>query len=119
MTEQQIIWISALSLLLVFILYRKHKLGRNKVNVKGMLQQGAKVVDVRSAGEFAGGHYKGAINIPLDALSSRLNTLGDKSKPVIVYCASGMRSGSAKRVLESAGFTQVENGVNQGYLESL
>ncbi|MBV6492561.1 MAG: Thiosulfate sulfurtransferase GlpE [Turneriella sp.] len=119
MTDQQILLLSALSFFIVFTIYRKVKLGRNKVNVKQLLSQGAKIIDVRSRGEFSGGHYEGAINIPLEELSSRLGTLGDKAKPIIVYCASGMRSSSAKRVLINAGFTAVENGVNQGYLQSL
>ncbi len=119
MTTQQLILIAAFFTFAVFFFYKRWKMGGNKVKLKEMLQQGAKIIDVRSRGEFSMGHFAGAVNIPLDELPAKMNTLGDKNKPVIVYCASGGRSGSAQRFLQSAGFTQVENGVNQGNLQSL
>lgn len=89
------------------------------MKLKEMLKQGAKVIDVRSPGEFAGGHFSGAINIPLDQLKSKVDTLGEKSQPIIVCCASGMRSSSALGTLKAAGFTNVENGVNTMTLQTL
>ena len=80
-----------------------------KVNYKELMQRGAVILDVRSKGEFASGHIKGAKNIPLDVLGNNLNGL-DKSKPVITCCASGMRSGAAKGMLKSKGFNEVHNG---------
>lgn len=80
-----------------------------KVNYKELMQRGAVIIDVRSKGEFASGHIKGAKNIPLDVLGNNLNGL-DKSKPVITCCASGMRSGAAKGMLKSKGFNEVHNG---------
>ena len=80
-----------------------------KVNYKELMQRGAVIIDVRSKGEFASGHIKGAKNIPLDVLGNNLNGL-DKSKPVITCCASGMRSGAAKSMLKSKGFNEVHNG---------
>jgi rhodanese-related sulfurtransferase len=80
-----------------------------KVNYKELIQRGAVIIDVRSKGEFASGHIKGAKNIPLDVLGNNLNGL-DKSKPVITCCASGMRSGAAKGMLKSKGFNEVHNG---------
>lgn len=119
MRQQQMLILIVVGLYLAFIIYRKLKLGGNKVKLKEMLQHGAKIIDVRSRGEFSTGHFSGAVNIPLDELQGSLTAIGDKNNPVIVYCASGMRSGSAQRVLQAAGFTQVENGVNQGHLQSL
>lgn len=119
MTQQQLIIVIVVGLFLVFTIYRRIKLGGNKVKIKEMLKKGAKIIDVRSRGEFSTGHFAGAINIPLDELQGNVNTLGDKDNPLIVYCASGGRSGSAQRFLQAAGFTNVENGVNQGYLQSL
>ena len=78
--------------------------------VRTKIEEGAKIVDVRTSGEFAGGHYPNAVNIPLQEISSRLSEFGAKTKPVIVYCASGARSGSAKSMLEENGFTDVTNG---------
>lgn len=75
---------------------------------RALVETGARLVDVRSAGEHAAGHIGGSTNIPLPELGSRLREL-DKGKPVIVYCASGMRSASAARVLKQAGFAQVHD----------
>ena len=70
---------------------------------------GAKIIDVRSAAEYAGGHYKKAVNIPVDQLPGRLKEVGAKDQPVIVYCASGMRSASAAALLKREGFVDVTN----------
>jgi phage shock protein E len=81
-----------------------------KVDYTQLIKQGAIVLDVRTKGEYSGGNIKGSLNIPLDVLGSQLSKLKDKNKPVITCCASGMRSASAKRILQSNGFTQVYNG---------
>ncbi len=70
----------------------------------------ALVVDVRTPGEYAGGHYHGAINIPLSQLRSRMSELGPKNRHIIVYCRSGSRSAVARRILVRAGFSKVEDG---------
>jgi rhodanese-related sulfurtransferase len=75
-----------------------------------LLQEGALIVDVRTKGEFASGHVPGAINIPLDTLSGQLGKLKGKDQPIITCCASGMRSASAKSILEAKGFSRVYNG---------
>ncbi|MBN8698762.1 MAG: rhodanese-like domain-containing protein [Chitinophagales bacterium] len=75
-----------------------------------LLQRGAVIVDVRSRGEYAGGHIKGSLNIPLDQLQGNLSKLKDKNKPVITCCASGMRSASARAILKSNGYSEVYNG---------
>jgi rhodanese-related sulfurtransferase len=75
-----------------------------------LMQQGAIIIDVRSKGEFDGGHIKGALNLPLDQLQNNLNKLKDKNKCIITCCASGMRSASARALLTSKGYTAVYNG---------
>jgi len=75
-----------------------------------LVKDGAVILDVRSKGEYAGGHIKGSINISVDQLKGNLNRLADKQKPIITCCASGMRSGTAKGILESNGYTNVHNG---------
>lgn len=80
-----------------------------KVDYSELVKKGAVIVDVRSKGEYAGGHIKGSINIPLDALSGNMKKL-NKEKPIITCCASGMRSASAKNILKSNGFKEVHNG---------
>jgi phage shock protein E len=76
--------------------------------VKQKIDAGATVVDVRSPEEFRDGAYPGAVNIPLDALVSRQREL-PKDKPVVLYCASGARSGVAARHLKQSGFSDVVN----------
>jgi len=75
-----------------------------------LVKNGAIILDVRSKAEYAGGHIKGSINISVDSLSSNIDKLKDKNKPIITCCASGMRSASAKSMLKSKGYTQVYNG---------
>ncbi len=71
-------------------------------------QEGATLVDVRSAAEFASGNAPGTINIPLHELGSRLAEV-PRTGPVVVGCASGSRSGMAKLVLKKNGYTKVHN----------
>lgn len=80
-----------------------------KADFKELLQNGAQIIDVRTKAEYQQGHVKGSINIPLNDLSSHYPKL-KKDKPIITCCASGMRSASAKSMLESNGFTEVHNG---------
>lgn len=75
-----------------------------------LVKDGAIIVDVRSTGEFAGGHIKGSINIPVDSIANNLAKLKDKNKTIITCCASGMRSGMAKGILKSNGYASVING---------
>ncbi|MBL7765659.1 MAG: rhodanese-like domain-containing protein [Chitinophagaceae bacterium] len=95
---------------MINILKKLFGLGGPEVNFKQILKEGAIILDVRSSGEFASGHIKGAINIPVDQIVKNLSKLKDKNKPIITCCASGMRSASAKSVLKSNGYTQVYNG---------
>jgi rhodanese-related sulfurtransferase len=80
------------------------------VNFGKLVKDGALILDVRSKGEFAGGHIKGTVNISVETLRNNLAKLKDKNQPIITCCASGMRSASAKSILQFNGFTQVYNG---------
>ena len=71
-------------------------------------KEGALLVDVRSAAEFAGASAPGTVNIPLQELGSRLAEI-PKSAPVVLCCASGTRSGMAKMVLKKNGYQRVYN----------
>jgi len=73
-----------------------------------LLKEGAQVVDVRSAAEFAGGHALGSVNIPLPEIDVRAQEL-DRNRPVIVCCASGTRSAMAAHRLRGHGFGRVLN----------
>lgn len=88
----------------------KKLLGLGKsVDFKALMKNGAQIIDVRTPGEFKTGHIKGAVNIPLQQFQIGMSKI-KKDKPVITCCASGMRSASAKNMLQSAGFKDVHNG---------
>lgn len=66
------------------------------------------IVDVRTQEEYRSGHIPGALNIPVDTIGAKPPT-PQKDALIILYCRSGNRSGTAKRVLEQAGYTRVVN----------
>jgi phage shock protein E len=80
------------------------------VDFAQLVKDGGMIVDVRTKGEYAGGHIKGSVNIPLDQLTANLGQFKDKEQAIITCCASGMRSASAKSVLKSKGYNNVHNG---------
>jgi len=89
-----------------------------KTDYAQLVKDGAVILDVRTKGEYAGGHIKGSLNISIDQLASHLDKLGDKNKPIITCCASGMRSASAKSFLESKGYAKVYNAGGWSSLKS-
>ena len=92
-----------------FILKRLLTTLSAKRKIPALLKEGAQIVDVRSPGEFATGHATGSRNIPLGDLERGAKTL-DVNQWIIVCCASGTRSGIARRALQRSGFTKVLNG---------
>jgi len=70
-----------------------------------LLAQGALLVDVRTPGEFAAGHIPGAQNVPVGATGKLSRE--KRSRGIVVYCASGMRSAGAAGRLRAAGFEKV------------
>jgi sulfur-carrier protein adenylyltransferase/sulfurtransferase len=66
------------------------------------------LLDVRQEPEYAEFHLPGAALSPLPDLPDRLGSL-DRTKPVMVYCRSGMRSAAAAKLLSGAGFGPVMN----------
>jgi rhodanese-related sulfurtransferase len=78
-------------------------------NIEEILKSGnATVVDVRSPGEFMGGHVAGSINIPLQEIPHRIDEF-KKMKNIVLCCASGNRSGQATAFLKQNGI-DCENG---------
>lgn len=76
---------------------------KTKEDFKKMVEQGATIIDVRTPAEFQSGHPKNAKNIPLQNIESRINEIKKMKQPIIVCCASGMRSATAKSILEKNG----------------
>ena len=74
------------------------------------LREGAKLIDVRTAEEFASGRVSGAVNIPLDMVTNDLpRRFPDKSTTLLLHCRSGRRSGIAEKELRKLGYTNVFN----------
>ncbi|MDX1651398.1 MAG: rhodanese-like domain-containing protein [Brumimicrobium sp.] len=90
-------------------LFQKLFKGRTVPSYSQLKEEGAQIIDVRTREEFRQGHIKGSINLPLDELNGKINQL-NKEKAVITCCASGMRSGAAKRILKAKGFNVYNGG---------
>ena len=80
-----------------------------KVDLKELKANGAMILDVRTKEEFASGHVKGSVNIPLNKLQKEMHKL-PKGKPVIACCLSGGRSGSAVSMLKAEGIDAYNGG---------
>lgn len=84
--------------------------GNNKLEkIKIALNAGALIVDVRSSTEYASGHVKGSINMPLPTLQSGLKKLKIASS-VVLCCRSGARAASAQSILSSQGIQSINAG---------
>lgn len=72
-----------------------------------LVENGARLVDVRSPEEFATGHVAGADNVPLDTFAKV--DFGPKDQDIVVYCQSGRRAAKAADVLRQRGYTKVHD----------
>jgi rhodanese-related sulfurtransferase/glutaredoxin len=84
---------------------------------QGIQQSGIQLLDVRTADEFKSGHIKNSLQADYNnstEFESRTQHL-DKSKPVYIYCLSGVRSKYALDFLQTKGFTKIyhlKGGIN-------
>lgn len=78
------------------------------------------IVDVRSYGEFMGGHVVDSINIALNEIPERIEELKNLKAPLILCCASGNRSGQAQNFLSQQGIECYNGGswLELNYLKS-
>ena len=82
-----------------------------------LAKPGTLLIDVRSAEEFASGALSGAQNISHEQIAAQISRVApDKSKPIVLYCRSGRRSGLAQDALQALGYQQV---INAGGIDSL
>ena len=88
----------------------KNLFSPEKTDFAQLVKDGAIIVDVRSKGEYAGGHISGSINIPVNLLENNLHKLKNKEQQIITCCASGARSASARNILLANGYSNVHNG---------
>lgn len=75
-----------------------------------MVSRGGVIIDVRSVSEFSGGNVPGSKNIPLNTLNSKVSAIKKLNKPIIVCCASGMRSSQAESILKAKGIEVINGG---------
>lgn len=61
------------------------------------------ILDVRTPGEFSAGNVPGSINIPLQEIRQRMEEIKKLQQPLILCCASGVRSGKATQILAREG----------------
>ncbi|MFN8286657.1 MAG: rhodanese-like domain-containing protein [Chitinophagales bacterium] len=79
-------------------------------SIETLIKKGeATIIDVRSPGEFMGGHVAGSINIPLQEVPARIEEF-KKMKNIVLCCASGNRSGQATSFLKQHGVECVNGG---------
>ena len=73
--------------------------GTKKREVEEYLANGALILDVRSQQEWDSGHIDNAKHIPLNELNNSVKEINELNKPIIVCCASGVRSAKAAKFL--------------------
>jgi phage shock protein E len=76
------------------------------LDYRELVKHGAQIIDVRTPSEFAAGHIPGSLNIPLWQVNNHFNE-GSRNRPLIVCCASGIRSRTARHILKVKGFRNV------------
>lgn len=80
----------------------------DKTKVMNLKKEGAQIVDVRGAAEYAKSHIEGSDNLFIGKLPSLTEKIA-KDKPVVVHCQGGARSAIAYSILRGKGFTNVVN----------
>jgi len=126
-------WLLPLILIGVAVIVGAIFLFTNNAEAKGMpatvsvtdaaqrFDQGAFLLDVRTVEEWNQGHIDGAILIPLDELSSRIDEV-PADQDVLIICRSGNRSAEARNLLRSAELkrtTSINGGINEWIAKGL
>jgi len=97
--------------LIANLLFGSRAESKEQPDIAALIQDGALLIDVRSVGEFAGGHIDGAINIPHTRITQEIAKYEtDKNRNIIVYCHSGARASVARNSLIKMGYSKVVNG---------
>ena len=102
-------WIIIGGAVAVFLFLKRLTLVRPET-AREWLKKGARVIDVRSEGEFKEKHLPGAANIPLGRLRDEIARFApNKEQPLLLHCLSGTRSGMGKAMLRKMGYRNVFN----------
>ena len=100
MTTRVVPWLLPLALLALSACGESENRGET---ARARVEAGALLLDVRTTGEFAGGHVEGAINIPLPQLRDRYAEL-PRDRPIWLSCGVGQRGYYATRFLAQKGY---------------
>ncbi|SNR62680.1 Rhodanese-like domain-containing protein [Lutibacter agarilyticus] len=84
--------------------------GNSESPIEDYLKDGAVVIDVRTADEFASGHVNGSKNIVLNSIPTKVAEIKAMNKKVIAVCRSGARSGQATSFLSQNGIDIINGG---------
>jgi rhodanese-related sulfurtransferase len=127
-THHLVLSILGLAALVAVLVYELRERARGSGSVSPqdavrLMNQGATLLDVRSAEAFAAGHIRGARSLPADGFAAGMDSLKRlKDRPIIVYCEQGVSAAGAMRKLGEQGFSKVVNlrgGLNAWRAESL
>jgi len=88
----------------------KRLFGIKTIDFNQLLEDGAYIIDVRTAVEFNSGYIKESTNIPLDHIQSKIEAIKEMNKSIIFCCASGVRSGQATSIAKSRGIESYNGG---------
>ncbi|RFS21045.1 rhodanese-like domain-containing protein [Chitinophaga silvatica] len=112
------ILIATVGTLLLYLVYRSYRYVNLAEGLDKKIENGAIILDVRTAEEYATGHIDGSINISLGEIRKRYIEL-DPSKTYITTCSHGLRSVKAENLLKERGFKNVYNGGAWADLEKI
>ena len=101
--------ITLATLIAIYVAYRTYRFATLADGLDSKLGNGAIILDVRTAKEYATGHIDGSVNISLGTIRERYREL-DPTKTYITTCSHGLRSVKAASLLEERGFKNVYNG---------
>ena len=102
-----------------FLLLKRLTLVRPEA-ARAMLENGARVIDVRSEGEYQERHLPGAVNVPLGRLRDGIaRHAPDKEQALLLHCLSGGRSGMGKSMLRKMGYRNAFNLGSYGRAEKI
>lgn len=110
--------ITAISVLAIYLAYRTYRYTKLADGLDKKIQNGAIILDVRTAAEYQTGHIKGSVNISLGEIRQRFKEL-DPSKTYITTCSHGLRSVKAESLLKARGFKKIYNGGAWSDLEKI
>ena len=90
--------------------FLKKALGFEQPDYYELIENGALIIDVRTAAEFAQGHAEGSMNIPLNEIRDHISTIQETGRSVITCCRSGGRAGMANGILKTSGISAYNAG---------